>query len=1020
MFVEKNWENPEILHVNCERPHAYFIPYETEGKAQKGIRGVSDYFKSLNGMWSFKYYDSVAEVKDGFYSLQEDLNTWAALPVPSNWQMYGYDKPHYTNTRYPFAFDPPYVPTDNPAGIYARDFEMKKDKTKEQYLVFEGVDSCFYLWINGEYVGYSQVSHTISEFNITKYLKDGVNRIAVMVLKWCDGSYLEDQDKWRMSGIFRDVYILSRDKEHIRDIFVKYTFNKELTKAGLVCELKLKGSKAKEVRAVLKSPSGEITAQAKADIKTEGSIEFDIEQPILWNAEQPNLYKLYLYCGEEIIPVQIGFRRIEVIDGVITVNNKAVKFKGVNRHDSSPDLGYVTPVEAMKKDLYLMKAHNINAIRTSHYPNAPHFLELCNEIGFYIIDEADLETHGANHGTKPRNISYFSANPDYKKAYLDRMERMVERDKNQPCVVIWSVGNESGYGENHRKMVAAARRRDNSRLFHYEGAFSTWDGNENDKETSCFDMVSRMYPSVEWMEEYFKNGEDKRPLILCEYCHAMGNGPGDLKKYWDLMYKEPRSAGGFVWEWTDHSVTQYTQDGKKYYTYGGDFGDFPTDAEFCVDGLVYPDRTPHTGLLELKNIISPVKAEIVSAGEGLIKITNRYDFKTLDLVELQWRIEKDGRTVQNGEVSVKGLQGQDSTVIKIDYEYPKQIDARYFLIIVYRQKQAQLWADAGHELGFDQFELSELPVKKNIVDKLSLDKFDIEENEKEFIIKASEFTYVFNKYYAAFTKLEFRGNSLILGKPEFNIWRAPTDNDRNEKRKWLAEFWDKARTHIYSADVEEKDDTHIVIKTAFSIAGPAHAKVLSAEARWRIYSSGDIEFEANAEVSKNINFLPRFGLQLVMPKGSEKVEYFGYGPQESYIDKHIGSYKSRFKADVSDMHEPYVKPQENGSHYSTEWLTVTNNLGVGLLFKSEKGFSFNTSHYTPQDLTQALHQHELKPRKETIVNIDYMNSGIGSNSCGPELSDEFKLNKDFNFKFCMKPIDINEIDIIKEVNTKVL
>lgn len=1020
MFVEKNWENPEILHINCEKTHSYFIPYETESKAEKGIRGTSEFFKSLNGMWNFKYYDSVFEVEDGFYSLNEDLSLWDTLPVPSNWQIYGYDKPHYTNTRYPFPFDPPYVPTENPAGIYARDFEIKKDKSKEQYLFFEGVDSCFYVWINGEYIGYSQVSHTTSEFNITKYLKDGTNRIAVMVLKWCDGSYLEDQDKWRLSGIFRDVYIISRDKEHMKDIFVKYTLNKELTNAKVVCELKLKGNKSSEVRAVFKTPAGKIFTEINTNIKSNGTIEFEVKNPELWSAEIPNLYKLYLYCGNEIIPVQVGFRKIEVIDGIITINNKAVKFKGVNRHDSNPDLGYVTPVEAMKKDLYLMKRHNINAIRTSHYPNAPLFLELCNELGFYVIDEADLETHGANHGTKPRNISYFSENPDYRKAYIDRMERMVERDKNQPCVVIWSIGNESGYGENHRRMVAAARKKDNSRLFHYEGAFSTWDGNENDKETSCLDMVSRMYPSLEWMEDFFKNSEDKKPLVLCEYCHAMGNGPGDLKKYWDIMYREPRSAGGFVWEWTDHSITQYAENGNKYYVYGGDFGDFPTDAEFCVDGLVYPDRTPHTGLLELKNIISPVKAEMISSKEGLVKITNRYDFKTLDLVILNWRIEKDGVTVQSGNQKVKGLKGQESTVIKLDYEYPSQADGRYFLIISYRQEKATLWADAGHELGFDQFEFSELSVKKSIIDKLSLEKFNLEENEKEITIKTLDFTYVFNKYFGTFKKLEFRGNDLILGKTKFNIWRAPTDNDRNEKRKWLGEFWDKALTHIYSVEVEEKSNTHIVIKSEFSMAGPAHAKVLKGEAIWTIYSSGDIDLETNVKISRDITFLPRFGLQFAMPEGNEMVEYFGYGPQESYIDKHLGSYKSRFKATVTDMHEPYVKPQENGSHYSTEWLTVTNKLGIGLMFKSEQGFSFNTSHYTPEDLTYTLHQYELNPRKETIINIDYMTSGIGSNSCGPVLSEEFMLKNDFNFKFTMKPVDINEIDIIKEVNTKIL
>lgn len=1021
-FVEKYWEDPHQLHVNCERPHAYIIPYESEEKARKGIRGTSRYFKSLNGVWKFRYHDTVHNVEDGFYAENYDTCGWDELVVPSNWQMYGYDKPHYTNVNYPYPCDPPFVPNDNPAGLYIRDFTVEEAGIRDEYLVFEGVDSCFYVWLNGRFVGYSQVSHMISEFNVTKFLKPGNNRIAVMVLKWCDGSYLEDQDMWRLSGIFRDVYLLARQSTHISDVFVKTDLNDGFDYGTLKCEIELEGGTASKVRAVLRNTGGEIFAEVSKDIVGSGVIEFNVKNPRLWSAETPELYELFLYNGEEVILQKVGFRRVEIRDSVIHINGKAVKFKGVNRHDSHPELGHTTPLYHMRNDLVLMKRHNVNAIRTSHYPNDSRFLELCDELGFYLIDEADLETHGTS---RTGNHSLISQDPEFADAYLDRMQRMVERDKNHPCIVMWSLGNESGFGDNHRKMALWAKSRDNSRLIHYERIFSPEcaDIFENGKaDTSCLDVYSRMYPSIEWIaNEFLRNRNERRPLVLCEYCHAMGNGPGDLQDYWDLFYKHPRLAGGFVWEWTDHAVKTKTADGIEYYAYGGDFGDHPNDGNFCVDGLVYPDRTPHKGLLELKNVIAPVRTEAVDLAAGKIKVTNLYDFIDLSHLILNWRVEKDGETVASGEVANINAAPHRSRTITLQYTLPEKADGRYFLTVSYTLANNTWWAEKGYEIAFTQFELPVGSIEKAVVEKNDMKPIRTVKTDREIVISGSDFNYVFDRYYGAFTKIEYNGVDMICSMPKFNIWRAPTDNDRIIKQKWMEEGYHRIGTHTYSVDVVGEDDRHISVCSDFSLGGYIKKPVICARATWTVYGSGDIVLETQAKVREGIPFLPRFGLQLRMPKGNELVEYFGYGPHESYADKRRSTGKGRFAGTVSSMHEDYIMPQENGSHYSTEWAAVTNLLGMGLLFIGMDDFSFNASHYTPEDITNANHVFELKKRDETIVNIDYKMSGVGSNSCGPELLPQYRLSEsDIVFRFRIKPVFKEEICLTDTVNTRIL
>lgn len=1018
-FVEKYWEDPHTLHVNCEEPHAYFIPYENEAKAQEGARGASSFYKSLNGIWKFKYHDTVYNVEDGFYAENYNADCWDELMVPSNWQMHGYDKPHYTNVNYPYPCDPPFVPNDNPAGLYIRDFNANPIEGKEQFLIFEGVDSCFYLWVNGFFIGYSQVSHMTSEFNITKYLKKGKNRIAVMVLKWCDGSYLEDQDMWRLSGIFRDVYLLSRDSSHISDVFVKTDVNQDFSEGLIHCEVKISTVSESSLRSVLKDTKGSILYDSSVKLSGSGNLEFRVNAPELWSAETPSLYTLFLYMGEEVLRFPVGFRSVEIKDSVILINGRAVKLKGVNRHDSHPELGHTTPLYHMREDLLLMKRYNINAVRTSHYPNDPRFLELCDELGFYIIDEADLECHGA---APAGDFSMLSADSKFEEAYVDRMVRMVERDKNHASIIIWSLGNESGYGENHRKMALWAKSRDNTRLIHYEGVFGHGlyaDFLANNTDTSHLDVYSRMYPSIEWIaEEFLKDESEKRPLILCEYCHAMGNGPGDLKDYWDLIYQHPRLSGAFVWEWTDHSVKAKTTDGIEYYTYGGDFGDMPNDGNFCVDGLVYPDRKPHTGLLELKNVIAPVRLEAFDLKAGKVKVTNLYDFINLSHLSLRWSLEKDGKTIDSGEIEGMAIEPQKTQTVELPYTLPERADGRYFLKLSYKQNSDTEWATKGYEVAFAQFELPVGTVEKSVLKKQDMPSLQVSKTTKETIIEGDDFKYVFNNYYGTFTKIEYNGVNMINPMPKFNVWRAPTDNDRNIKNKWMQEGYHRLDTHTYSVKIVSEDDRQIKLCSEFSLGGYIKKPVLHAKAFWTVYGSGDIVLETEANVREGLPFLPRFGLQLSMPKGNERVEYFGYGPHESYIDKQRSTWKSRFAASVDEMHENYIMPQENGSHYSTEWASVTNLLGMGLLFIGMDDFSFNASHYTPEDITQAGHTYELKKREETIVNLDAAMSGVGSNSCGPELLPQYRLSQtEFGFKLRIKPVFSEELSLLREIHT---
>ena len=998
-------KSTEVLHFGCEKPRAYFVPYESAESALKDVRGSSKFFKSLCGTWDFRYFSSPYEIED--FTDDEpgiEIFDYEKITVPMNWQVEldrGYDAVQYTNVKYPYPIDPPHVPDDNPCGLYNRDFFVPAEmiENKDIYINFEGVDSCFYLWINHKFVAYSQVSHMTDEINITEYLNAGMNNIKVLVLKWCDGSYLEDQDMWRMSGIFREVYLLYRDRAHLSDIFVKPTLNDDLSSGKLTAEYT--ASESIELEYTFVSPSGEKLASGKAPSAVNGCIEIAAEDILLWSDETPNLYTLCLHSGEEYINIPVGFIKREIKDGVVYINGQKVKARGVNRHDSHPELGHATPYEHMLRDLMIMKRHNVNMVRTSHYPNDPRFTGLCDKLGIYVVDETDLECHGMIFGS---SRSELSNSPEWTKSYVDRAESMVERDKNHPSILMWSLGNESGYGENHKAMSRAIKNRDSSRFVHYEGAHSGYV--QGVQQTDVVDIESHMYASPADTEKYLNNKEYSQPFFQCEYSHAMGNGPGDLKAYFDLVLKYDNYFGGCIWEFIDHSVNIGEKTGKAAkYTYGGDFNEYPNDGNFCVDGLVYPDRRVHTGLLEAKQVYCPIRAKLIDAETGELEIENLRKFKSLDDVSLVWSLEANGECTHKGAFRSLGTAPSAKQTVHLDYDIDKQ---KYcYLNLSFRLNTQSVFCDAGYEIGTAQFELS-VPEAK--AQKCSSIQVELMESDRYINIAAGDTTWRVDKKSGLVDSIADNGTEFLTSPITPNIWRAPLDNDRNVRVKWQEAGLDHAQVKCYSCEVSDSDDKSVTVKTRQSLAANFHAPILYMDVLYTFMSDGTLEIAVKTDVKYDY-FLPRFGYEIIMPERFENVTYFGYGPGENYSDKILASQIRRFRTTVSDNFEPYVRPQDNSYHHKTRWANVANIAAQSLVFAAHDGFEFNAQHYTAKQLTETAHDFELVPIKETAVYVDYKHSGTGSNSCGPELNPAYALNeKEFTFSFKIKPTFESDID----------
>ncbi|HHW45370.1 MAG TPA: DUF4981 domain-containing protein [Clostridiales bacterium] len=1002
MFTKNFHQNLKILHVGCEQPRAYYIPFGTISAALEGKRENSDRFRLLSGDWAFKYFDSINKVPEGIVS--EPIDRWDTIPVPSNWQLHGYDVPQYINARYPFPVDPPYVPKDNPAGVYSKVITVDEDwDGLLKYLVFEGVDSCFYLYINGKFVGYSQVSHMTSEFDITQYLVLGENRITVIVLKWCDGSYLECQDKWRMSGIFRDVYILTRPKGHLRDYFIKTEIANDYKSAKINIELDILNPE--DVKITVFDPQGQEIASGSPD--EDGRASFEIFDPQFWSAETPALYSVLIYAADEYICERVGIREIKIENSVFKFNGRAIKLKGVNRHDFNAYKGYVCDERDMMADLELMKRHNINAIRTSHYPNDPRFLQLCDKYGFYVIDEADIETHGIWE----LGSDMLSEAPEWEEAYIDRVMRMVERDKNRPSVILWSMGNESGYGRNFVAAIAKAKERDNTRFIHYEG--HRWIESEQ-RFSPEPDVVSRMYSSVDWCDEFCREGKDTRPFMLCEYSHAMGNGPGDLKDYWDIIYTHPNFIGAFVWEWFNHGLyAGKTEDNKPKFLYGGDFGEEYHDDNFCVDGLVMPDLQPTPGLIELKYVIQPVRIEPVNLEKGEFKITNLYDFNYLSKFECVYEITRNGEVVSSGNLGALAIPPQRTETVCIDYQLPE--DGSCYVRFSFRQLGDSPLVPSGEEMAFAQFKL---PVEyKFRTVKRESKVLGLEEQADLFVISGENFKYTFNKHTAAFEQIEFEGEPLLNEAMGFNIWRAPIDNDKNTKHHWFNLGIDKARVRVYDVHAKHSDES-IEISADLSFACPTKPNFVKVTAVWEVDGNGLIQLKYDVTLHEKVEYLPRFGIRFAMDKVFNTVEYYGRGPGDSYIDRKYATSVGRYKLPVDSMMFDYIRPQESGNRHGTEWAAVYGSDGKGILLYNLEGFDFSAIGHSQEELERAKHNFELPESTKTWVCADYMQSGVGSNSCGPRLPEKYRLkDKSFCGSLAIKPIN-RESDFWAEVLTK--
>ena len=1008
MIVPRYYENLSVLHENTMPARAYYIPASRRMDNLVEHREESDRMQLLNGTWKFQYFNSIYDIQDSFFEKNYDTENFDEIQVPSVWQMAGYDTHQYTNIRYPFPFDPPYVPQDIPCGAYVHTFEYSRDeKAPKSFLNFEGVDSCFYVWINGSYIGYSQVSHMTSEFDVTDVLQDGTNTVAVLVMKWCDGSYLEDQDKFRMSGIFRDVYILKRPKQAISDYHIKTRIEDMLAKV----EIEMKFYSPLNVKISIEDRNGAVVALGS--IAEEGTAVLEIASPELWNTENPYLYKLILETENEVIVDHIALRKIEIKDQVIYLNGQKIKFRGVNRHDSDPVTGFTINPEQITTDLTLMKQHNFNAIRSSHYPNAPFFYEMCDKYGFMVIDEADIEAHGPFMIYRKEDTDYnrfkrwnekIADDPVWEEAIVDRVKLMVERDKNRFCIVMWSMGNESAYGCNFEKALEWTKNFDPDRITQYESA--RYRNYDETYDYSNLDVYSRMYPALSEIQEYLDK-DGSKPFLLVEYCHSMGNGPGDFEDYFQMIQDNDKMCGGFVWEWCDHAIAHGTaENGKTIYAYGGDHGEEIHDGNFCMDGLVYPDRTVHTGLLEYKNVYRPARVISYDKESGELVLHNYMDFDDLkDYVKISYELTQDGLVISKGKLPEVSAAPHSEGKINLKINVPES--GKCYLKFIYHLKKELPLLDEDHILGFDEIEVSKDGAKCKLAEKwlqkTAVDsELQVNENDTQIHIKGREFAYTIDKRTALFTEMKFAGREYLNHPMELNIWRAPTDNDMYIKSEWKKAHYDKAYTRAYTTEVVQgKHGVKITSHT--SVVAETVQKILDVTITWKIEAAGKID--ADIAVTKDDEFpdLPRFGVRMFLDKKLSAVRYFGMGPQESYCDKHQAASHGLYRADVGDLHEDYIRPQENGSHYDCEYVEL-NNSRYGIVASAEKAFSFNASYYTQEELEKKTHNYELAESDSVVLCVDYALNGIGSNSCGPVVLDQYRFNDVlFRFQFTLVP-----------------
>jgi len=1024
-----DWENPEMIGQNKEPPHCTLIPYPDVPIALNNNRDASPYFKLLNGIWKFHWVKKPGHRPRDFYKLDYDVSNWDSIFVPSNWELHGHGIPIYTNVTYPFNPenpDPPYVPHDyNPVGSYRTEFAIPDSwNDREIFIHFDGVKSAFYLWINGEKVGYSQGSMTPAEFNITKYLRIGKNILAAEVYRWCDGSYLEDQDTWRLSGIYRDVYLFSTPQVHLRDFFVRCNLDEQYRNAVFKITAKLHNYSDKPmhkhlVEVVLfdadtKTVGADPLVSGKVESIAAGAdsvieMKANVANPKKWSAETPYLYFVLLTLKDasgKIIEVErcnFGFRKIEIMDSQLFINGVSIKVKGVNRHEHDPDYGFAVPLSRTIQDIKLIKQANMNTVRTSHYPNTPIWYELCDKYGIYLINDANMESHGISYGLNRLPGS----DPKWRTASIDRMASMVQRDKNHPSVIFWSLGNEAGHGENIRAMADYARQADPTRPLHYR------------QMNSVVDTDNLSYQTVEWIINRAQEYPD-RPFILEEYAYARGNACGNLHEYQEAFESHKQLIGGLIWDWADKALRKFSSDGKMFWAYGGDYGPpgTPSDGTMCCNGIVGPDRDPEPEYWEVKKVYQSIKVKPVDLAVGKVCVRNMYDFLSLDFVEIFWEMTADDKLLQRGSLPKMSLPPKQTQEVIIPFKKPQlEAGTEYWLKIIFSLAEDVLWADHGHIVAWNQFRLPFDVPTKNEEDLETMSKLKLHQSSDKFIVKGKNFSLTVGKASGAIESFTFNGIQFITKPLIPNFWRVPIDNEIENKWDHTTEtpiggmpvrlgIWKKAGPDRKVISVKaEQLKSQVVRIGSHSILKPGDTDYYN---EYTIYGSGDviIKVELKPENLK-VPELPRIGMQMAIPGQFNTMTWYGRGPHESYWDRKTGAALGIYSGTVENQIHNYVRPQENGNKTDVRWVAFTNKANVGLLAVGMPLLYVCAWPYTMEDLEQAKHIHEL-PRCDTItVNLDYKQMGVGGDDGWTERArphPEYRLPlKTYEYSFRLQP-----------------
>jgi len=1025
-----DWDNPDVISRNRLPRHGSLVPFPDVESALAGDRDAAAAV-SLNGTWAFRLFPSPASVPEDFFSPEYDGFGWSNIVVPGNWQTQGLGQPMYTNVQYPFPIDerfgpalaqmhaqerrniaemalpeaahefPLTVPRDsNPTGCYRTIFEVPAEwKGRSTFLRFEGVDSGFHLWINGEPVGYSQGSRMPAEFDVTAYVKAGVNELALEVYRWTDGAYLEDQDFWRLSGIYRDVILWSVPDVHIWDVTVVTELDADYCDADLNVTVDLRNQGGVDVGG-LEVEAQLYDAAGNSVVSTSGSVEGDVvaggtgavalttrvEDPAKWSAEHPNLYTLLVVLRDgsgKVVQVErarIGFRKIEWEGGEIKVNGAPVLIQGVNRHEHEPETGHTVTLATMMADIGLMKRFNINAVRTCHYPDHPVWYELCDEYGIYVFDEANIESHGV--WDVPAKLD------TWKEAFLDRVTRMVARDKNHPSIIGWSLGNEAGYGPNFVACAQWIHENDPTRFVHYHPGY----------DDAALDMISLMYPTLESLTEHAADEKETRPVVMCEYAHAMGNSPGAFKEYWDIVRTYPRAVGGFVWDWVDQGLARKTADGELWYAYGGDYGDEPHDSNFCLNGLIWPDRTPHPSLWEYKKVLEPVLVEPVDLAAGTVRITNRYAHTDLSGLVATWSVIADGVTLASGELAPLSTAPGASEEVTVGYELPDALPGtEVWCKLSFALAEPEPMMPKDHEVSWAQFQLP-VTAPPDQVDPASMPTLMVEKDEDEIVIRGSAMTVGFDRATGQLRSWRVDGKPVILGGPTTNLWRAPTDNDaRQFAQAWQAAGLDTMTEQAVSVDAKRVSSSAIRVQVAMETSVPG----VTTRYTYVVYGSGDIVLEHAVDVGPEVPPLARVGVNVTLPGADETFTWYGRGPQESYVDRKEGGAVGVYRSTVDAEFVPYIMPTECGNKTDVRWVAMTAKAGTGLLAVGMPLLEVSAHHYTAQDLADADHTYELHRTREITLNLDLAQCGIGSAACGPGTLPKYQLTA-AGYRYCLR------------------